>query len=120
MQGVTFGSEGDFDNYLKLCGRNDVVLIQFKADWCKKCSSVASDLESKMVDGVNWLAVDIDEFPSVAERFGVVKMPRFDIFARGRVVNRIEGVNVSTQNVLDSLKEALEFTPPALELCADF
>jgi len=120
MHAVTFGSEGEFDAYLTLCDHNEVVLIQFKADWCKKCCSVANDLESKMVDGVNWLAVDIDEFPSVAERFGVVKMPRFDIFARGHVVKRIEGVNVSTQNVLDSLKEVLEFTPPALELCADF
>jgi len=97
-----------------------VAIIQFKAVWCKKCESVSKELEDKLGDDVLWLSVDIDAAPELAARFNVNAMPRFDVYAHGRMQNSMEAFDVSSENVLKAVSAFATAERPLLQLDNDF
>jgi len=72
-----------------------LVLVDFWATWCGPCRMLAPVIErlADRYDGsVKVCKVDIDEEPSLAERFGVMSIPTVMVFKDGRQVAQTVGV----------------------------
>jgi thioredoxin 1 len=62
------------------------VAVDFWAPWCGPCEAVDAELEhlSAALDGrVRFVAVNVDENPATATRYGVLSLPTVILFADG-------------------------------------
>jgi thioredoxin 1/putative thioredoxin len=75
--------------------RSDVpVLLQFTADWCQPCKTIAPDVEAfadEMAGKVKVVKVDIDRSPIIARQLRVQSVPTFMLFAQGRIADAVVG-----------------------------
>ena len=76
----------DFDHEIA----NKKVLVDFYADWCGPCRMMGELLEK--IDEIDILKVNIDKFPMIAKRFGVISIPTLIIFENGTVVKSSVGL----------------------------
>ena len=82
------------------------VLLEFGAEWCGPCKTIAPELEalSRELEGkARVLTVDIDRSPLLAREMGVQSVPTFVVFHQGRPVNGKVGALRKAQ-----LKELIE------------
>jgi thioredoxin 1/putative thioredoxin len=82
------------------------VLIEFTAEWCGPCKTVAPELTALAADlkgKAKIVAVDIDKSPLLAREFGVQSVPAFVVFNQGRPAGGRTGVMNRKQ-----LREMLE------------
>ncbi|MHA1596773.1 MAG: thioredoxin [Candidatus Asgardarchaeia archaeon] len=84
--------KSNFDEIIKKY--EELILVDFWADWCLPCKvmapvieEIARDYAGKVVVG----KVNVDENPELAMRYGIMSIPTFIIFKRGRPVERIVG-----------------------------
>jgi thioredoxin 1/putative thioredoxin len=88
------------------------VLIEFTADWCGPCKTVAPELEATARDlegKAKVVKIDIDRSKRLATMMRVQAVPTFMVFAKGRPVAAEQGVLKRNQ-----MREMLEpFLPRA-------
>jgi thioredoxin 1/putative thioredoxin len=88
------------------------VLLEFGAEWCGPCKTVAPELEalSKELEGkAKIVKVDIDRSPLIAREMGVQSVPTFVVFVQGRPAGGRVGAMTRAQ-----LREMVEpFLPRA-------
>ena len=82
--------EVDFDQILK---ENKSVFIDFYADWCGPCKMVGPvvDKISDTVASVKFVKVNVDDFPEIAQRYGIMSIPTLIAFKNGQPVDQILG-----------------------------
>lgn len=70
--------------------RSDIpVLVEFGAEWCGPCKTVAPELEAvaRELEGrAKVVTVDIDQAPLLAREMGIQSVPAFVVFYQGRPV----------------------------------
>ena len=54
------------------------ILIDFYADWCGPCKMLGEVLES--IEEVDILKINVDQFPNLATKFGVMSIPTLILF----------------------------------------
>ncbi len=76
------------------------VLLEFGAEWCGPCKTVAPELEalSQELAGKAIIArVDIDRSRRLAQEFGIQSVPTFVVMHEGRPVNGVMGAQRKQQ-----------------------
>mgnify|MGYP001827941681 CR=1 FL=1 len=82
------------------------VLVDFTADWCGPCKSMApilKQLKSELKDAISIIKINIDKNQPLAAKYQVKGVPTFIIFKQGKQVWRQSGMQSISQ-----LKEALK------------
>ncbi len=95
-------------NFDEVISSNDVVLVDFWATWCGPCKMLAPTIEELANDyegKVPVCKVDVDDYPSLAERFGIMSIPAVFVFKGGEVKDKLIGLRQKAQisAVIDSL-----------------
>jgi thioredoxin 1/putative thioredoxin len=88
------------------------VLVEFSAEWCGPCKTVAPELTAladDLRDKAKVVTIDVDRSPNIARELGVQSVPTFVVFHQGRPVGGRVGALKRTQ-----LREMIEpFLPRA-------
>ncbi len=89
-------SKADFVSTLK---ENDVVLVDFYADWCGPCKALHPSLESLAADfeGKAVIAkVNVDTESEISSDFGIRSIPALLYFKKGELVTKQVGLQSKT------------------------
>ncbi|MEX1383920.1 thioredoxin [Lutibacter sp.] len=82
------------------------VLVDFTADWCGPCKSMApvlKQLKSELKDTISIIKINVDKNQSLAAKYQVQGVPTFIVFKQGKQVWRQSGMQSISQ-----LKQALK------------
>ncbi|SEO68956.1 thioredoxin [Halorientalis persicus] len=87
---VHIGSPGDLSETVD---ENDVVLVDFYADWCGPCKMLEPTVEELAAETDAAVAkVDVDRNQQLAGQYGVQGVPMLLLFADGEPVEKMVGV----------------------------
>lgn len=95
----------DKSNFDKTLKDNEVVLVDFYADWCGPCQALHPTLEklSQQYEGTATIAkVNVDSNPELSQTFGVRSIPALFYFKKGELVGKQQGAqpfHVLSQNL---------------------
>jgi thioredoxin 1 len=92
--------------FQELISGEQPVLVDFYADWCGPCKTMAPELEkfaSQMGDRLKVVKIDVDRHPALAQHFRVQGVPTLILFRQGRALWQQAGALGSHQ-----LQKALE------------
>jgi thioredoxin 1 len=85
------------------------VLVDFWADWCAPCMVMKPVVEAMARDYVSrahFAKVDVQRHQGLARRFGVMSIPNFIVFKKGRPVGQAVG-SVGRQSLESLLRRHL-------------
>ena len=81
------------DHLNRVVADNDVVLVDFHADWCGPCQMLEPIVESLAAETPAVVAqVDVDANQALASQYGVRGVPMLLLFADGETVEQMVGV----------------------------
>jgi thioredoxin len=69
------------------------VVVDFWAPWCAPCKAIEPALEEldAASEAVEFVKIDIDQNPGVADRYGVLSLPTVMLFEGGEVRRTVFG-----------------------------
>lgn len=85
------------------------VLVDFWAAWCGPCQMmgpVVDALHTELEGKVKVGKVNVDENPTVSQKYGIMSIPAFKIFKNGEVVGEIVGA-MSKDSMLSKINSYL-------------
>jgi len=80
----------EFDAILAQGGKT---VVDFFATWCPPCKvmgQVIEEIQGEYPD-VNFIKVDTDKLPAIAQRYGVYSIPQINLILNGKEANKLVG-----------------------------
>jgi thioredoxin 1 len=83
----------DSSNFHDAISNNNLVLVDFWAEWCGPCKSMHPIFSrmAKKYDHVRFARVNVDNSQDVARKFNVQSIPTFIMFKNGQIVQQMVG-----------------------------
>ena len=104
---LTVLTDSTFDE--EVSGSEQVVLVDFWAEWCGPCKLIAPILEEIAAEHAGRIVIgklDVDDNPDVARRFEIMSIPTMIVFQDGVPKKRLIGAKGKNQ-LLQELAEFL-------------
>lgn len=76
------GKKEDFEPMIN----SSKILVDFYAEWCGPCKMLGPILEQ--VNEIDVLKINVDEFPDLAAKFGVMSIPTLILFVEGKEIKK--------------------------------
>lgn len=86
-------TEDNFDE--EVLNSGTPVLVDFWAEWCGPCKTVGPTIEelAKEYKGRAKVGkVNVDQYPGIAEKYGIRGIPTLILFSKGEVAEQLVGV----------------------------
>ena len=91
--GVSKVSDADFD--AKVLKSTEPVVVDFWAEWCGPCRTIAPALEElaagALFGKVKIVKLNVDENPKTAAKYNVMSIPTLMVFKNGEMASRQVG-----------------------------
>ena len=100
-------NESDFE--AQVLKSDKPVLVDFYAPWCGPCQmmhAVIDELAEEAKGKFGVFKVNVDESPSLAEKYAVMSIPALKIFKGGQVVKEFNGAQ--SKMILESELEKIK------------
>lgn len=78
---IKYLEDNDLDSKLK----DKKILVDFYADWCGPCKMLGTILEEM---DFPILKINVDKFPELARRYGVMSIPTIILFDNGKEIKK--------------------------------
>lgn len=91
-ENVTNLTEATFNEVIG--GTAEPVVVDFWAEWCGPCKIVApilDEIATEQAGKVKITKLNVDENPSIAQKYGVMSIPTMLVFQNGEVTKSIVG-----------------------------
>ncbi|WP_291135221.1 thioredoxin [Flavobacterium sp. UBA7663] len=88
---------------------NDLVLVDFYADWCGPCkmmSPILQEVKTNLKEAVKIIKVNVDQHQDLASHFMVRGVPTLMLFKKGKMLWRQSGV-LSSKDLTDIISNHL-------------
>ena len=99
-------TENTFDDKIK----DGITLVDFWATWCMPCRIQAPIIEkvSKEMEGKAVVCkIDVDQSPSIADRYGIQGIPTMIIFKDGKAAGQFVGIT-SKNDIIAALNKLIK------------
>ena len=71
------------------------VVVDFYATWCGPCKLLApmlDELAGTLTNKIKFVKINVDEAPSLSQRFGIQAIPTLIFFKNGKVADKLIGL----------------------------
>jgi thioredoxin len=103
-------SDGNFDKFMSQS--KTPVLVDFWAAWCAPCRVLAPRVEAiaeKRANSARFAKLNVDDSPTVAQRYGIRGIPTLILFQGGEEIERLVGA-VSEEEIARAIDKHLRAT----------
>ena len=79
-------NEKEFNNLIE----DEKVLVDFYATWCGPCQLISPIIEevAKEHEKIKIIKIDVDKFPELSRKYGIMSIPTLMVFSRGKEVKK--------------------------------